>query len=157
MMLDTNPTKRMKADFFIELYAVVTDREVMKMDWFKRDAFTNQMLRKYHAKGIRSVTEFRKVKQLIANAVKTGHRKQINSRLKAYAETPKLDYTHLEIAKAAAEASAKKLIKSIGGLHGSLADLDVEQFYGREDLWAELEKLRETISALLLKAGKRIK
>jgi ParB family transcriptional regulator, chromosome partitioning protein len=157
MMLDVNPDKRIKADFFIELYVVVTDREVTKMDWFKRDRFTQQMLKKYAAGGIKSVTEFRKVKQLITSAVRSGHKKQISARLQKYADTPKLGWQTLEIAQAAADASAKKLLKSVTSIHESLHELDVEEYYGRDDLWDELERLRQTISSLLLKAGKRSK
>src|SRR5207248_5291031 len=41
MMLDPDPENRAKADFFIELYVVVTDRNVTKFDWFKRNRFTD--------------------------------------------------------------------------------------------------------------------
>src|SRR5579859_2588384 len=70
MMLDADPDKRVKADFFIELYAVRNDREVKKFTWFKKDQFTDDMLRKVEEKGIKAVTDFRIVKQYINNAVK---------------------------------------------------------------------------------------
>lgn len=59
MMLDADPDKREKADFFIELYPVRNDREVGKLPWFKKDKFTDDMLRKLAQKGIKSVTDFR--------------------------------------------------------------------------------------------------
>ena len=70
MMLDANPEKRVKADFFIELYAVRNDREVRKFPWFNKDQFTDDMLRKVEERGIKAVTDFRIVKQYINNAVK---------------------------------------------------------------------------------------
>src|ERR1017187_4140015 len=70
MMLDADPDKRIPADFFIELYAVRNDREVNKFAWFDRDTFTDDMLKKSKEKGIKSVTDFRIVKQYINNAVK---------------------------------------------------------------------------------------
>src|ERR1700680_4735151 len=45
-MLDADPDKRVKADFFIELYAVRNDREVKKFPWFHKDKFTDDMLKK---------------------------------------------------------------------------------------------------------------
>jgi hypothetical protein len=53
MMLDADPGKRVKADFFIELYAVRNDREVNKFSWFSKDRFTDDMLTKVEQKGIK--------------------------------------------------------------------------------------------------------
>ena len=75
-MLDADPNKRVKADFFIELYAVRNDREVRKFSWFNKDKFTDDMLRKFKQKGIKAVTDFRIVKQHINNAVKAKKRFQ---------------------------------------------------------------------------------
>ncbi len=47
MMLDPNPEKRVKADFFIELYPVIHDRDVVEFKWFSKTKFTRQMLSKY--------------------------------------------------------------------------------------------------------------
>ena len=58
MMLDSDPSKRHKADFFIELYAVRNDREVNKFHWFERNKFTDLMLKKQDVGGIKSVTDF---------------------------------------------------------------------------------------------------
>src|SRR2546426_882650 len=65
MMLDTDPEKRVKADFFIELYPVLHDRTVERMSWFRPDTFTAKMLRRYNEKKLTSVTDFRKIKQYI--------------------------------------------------------------------------------------------
>ena len=70
LMLHPNPEERQKADFFIELYPVRNDREVNKFSWFDKNEFTDAMLKKQEAKGLRSVTDFRTVKQYINNAVK---------------------------------------------------------------------------------------
>jgi ParB/RepB/Spo0J family partition protein len=87
MMLDADPDKRVKADFFIELYAVRNDREVKKFSWFKKDKFTDDMLRKFEEKGIKSVTDFRIVKQYINNAVKAKKTSTISKRLAACGRT----------------------------------------------------------------------
>src|SRR6266571_4461732 len=49
LMLDADPKQRVKADFFIELYAVRNDRVVKKFPWFNRDKFTDDMLKKVEA------------------------------------------------------------------------------------------------------------
>jgi ParB family chromosome partitioning protein len=36
MMLFADPTDRIKADFFIELYPILTDRFISKLEWYKR-------------------------------------------------------------------------------------------------------------------------
>src|SRR6266446_3735742 len=65
LMLDPDPEKRVKADFFIELYPVIHDRDVSKFDWFKEKRFIRQMLTKYNdeSKTIKAVTDFRLIKQ----------------------------------------------------------------------------------------------
>src|ERR1700687_4604963 len=89
-MLDADPNKQRKADFFIELYAVRNDREVKKFSWFNKDKFTDDMLRKVEEKGIKSVTDFRIVKQYINNAVKAKKTPAISKRLQEFAEQPSL-------------------------------------------------------------------
>src|SRR5437667_1912260 len=42
MMLVPDPERRVKADFFIELSAVLSDRNVRRMNWFRREKFTSQ-------------------------------------------------------------------------------------------------------------------
>src|SRR5882762_3226083 len=76
MMLDPDPNKRVKADFFIELYAVRNDRTVNAMQWFSKDRFTKRMLEKYREKksGLKAVTDFRLMKQFINNAGKVGRK-----------------------------------------------------------------------------------
>lgn len=88
MMLDPVPTNRIPADFFIELYSVRNDRTVTGFQWFKKDVFTDAMLRKRKAKGLKAVTDFRLVKQYVTNAVKAGKTGIISGRLREFAETP---------------------------------------------------------------------
>src|SRR6266446_6169178 len=87
LMLDQDPDARVKADFFIELYPVIHDRAVSKFEWFSRSRFTEQMLTKYGPdRAIRSVTDFRLVKQLINNARKTGKLRELGTKLRKFAE-----------------------------------------------------------------------
>src|SRR5207244_7329293 len=87
LMLHQDPDARVKADFFIELYPVIHDRAVTKFDWFSRPKFTKQMLAKYGPKkAIRSVTDFRLIKQHINNARKSHKLAELGQRLKTFAQ-----------------------------------------------------------------------
>src|SRR5580658_6282786 len=124
-MLDADPDKRVKADFFIELYAVRNDREVKKFPWFHKDKFTDDMLKKVEEKGIKSVTDFRIVKQHINNAVKARKVATISKRLQEFAEQPSLTPDHLNIESAKVNAEANKLLKATEALYAQINAIDV--------------------------------
>lgn len=157
MMLDPNPEQRTKADFFIELYPVRHDRNVRRFDWFRPVRFTDQMIDKWESKGLRSVTDFRIVKQHINNAVKANRIKTISSRLKDFAADPKATVDVLEVKAAESHALARTLTRDIGKLLDQLRDIDVEQMYGEKGMWDSMEKLMEQLKALLLQADRRLR
>src|SRR2546427_7491378 len=69
LMLDPVPERRVKADFFIELYPIRTNPFLNTMGWFKKDHFTQRMLDKYQSEsGLKAVTDFRIMKQYVNNA-----------------------------------------------------------------------------------------
>lgn len=155
-MLDPDPNRRLKADFFIELYPVIHDREVSKMDWFSRNTFTEQMLRKHGTdKSIKSVIDFRRIKQYINNAKKSNKTSQLSKRLKVFAEKEDIpiDYLHIESAQIA--QTARNLTSDVIKLTYEVKKLDVEKFYGEETLWRELTKLLHAIQIKLKKADRR--
>jgi len=154
-MLDADPDKRVKADFFIELYPVRNDREVVKLPWFKKDKFTDDMLRKVEQKGIKSLTDFRIVKQYINNAVKAKKISTISKRLQEFAESPTLTPDHLNIESAKVEAEARKLLKSVESLYAQISDIDIDQYYGEEEMWKSLESLAHLIREKLRAMGRR--
>lgn len=155
MMLDANPDKRIKADFFIELYPVRNDREVVKMPWFNKDKFTDAMLEKQESGGLRSVTEFREVKQYINNAVKANKTATISKRLKEYAADPEMTADHLNIESAEVAAEAKKLLRSVNTLYEWISDIDTDEYYGQEEMWHRLENLATLIRQKLRALGRR--
>jgi ParB/RepB/Spo0J family partition protein len=159
LMLDPDPTKRVKADFFIELYAVRNDRLVNKMDWFSKDRFTQRMLDKYRKRdgGLKSVTEFRVIKQHINNARKAGKVSVITKRLREFTEDDLLSLDHLMIQSADVNTSARKLLRSVQKIEQAIEGLDVEQYYGEEELWKTLERLLFLIRNKLRAAGRRTK
>ena len=158
LMLNPDPTQRIKSDFFIELYAIINDRTVVKFDWFSKNAFTQRMLEKHRDKaGIKSVTDFRVIKQHISNARRTDKIGTISKRLREFSEDDSLTIDHLEIKSAAVHETAKRMTRSIGALTTTLKEIEIEDYYGEEELWTGLEKLMRLIKATLLAAGRRVK
>jgi ParB family transcriptional regulator, chromosome partitioning protein len=157
MMLDPEPAKRTKADFFIELYPVLHDRNVRKFDWFKPAKFIEQMIEKVEAKGLRSVTDFRIVKQHINNAVKAKRSQAISKRLQEFAEKPEAKVDLLEVETAQALALARTVTKEVRRLNDLLEEIDVEQMYGEKEMWDLMEELMGRLRSLLLKADRRLR
>ena len=155
MMLDADPDKRVKADFFIELYAVRNDREVKKFAWFKKDKFTDDMLRKQEQKGIKSVTDFRTIKQHINNAVKAKKIAAISRRLQEFADQPSLTTDHLNIESAKVAAHTRACLRSVESLYAQVNVIDVDEYYGEEAMWSRLESLAQLIREKLRALGRR--
>jgi hypothetical protein len=145
-----------KADFFIELHPVRTDRHVNELPWFHKDQFTDAMLRKQAAKGLRAVTEFRIVKQHINNAIRVHRIAGMSRRLREFQDNPKLTPDHLAIPIADVSAGARKLAKAASTLHAQLEDIDVQQYFGEKKMWDELDKLAKTIREKLRTLGWRL-
>lgn len=154
-MLDADPEKRVKADFFIELYAVRNDRQVNKFSWFAKDKFTDDMLKKVEAKGIKAVTDFRIVKQHINNAIKVHKTAAMSKRLQEFAAQPSLTPDHLNIESAKVAAEAKKITKIVDNLYSQVNDIDVDEFYGEDAMWNRLQSLAQLIREKLRTLGRR--
>jgi hypothetical protein len=157
MMLHLDPTRRIRADFFIELYAVLHDRTVRAMPWFDRDWVTKRALEKYTAaKGIKSVTDFRKVKQQVRVAVEAKKVREISKKLREYFEKDELGIDHLEIPASSLRQNFVALEKRLTGVEDSLENLDVETVLGEEKFWRRIENLYLLLSKKLAQAGRRI-
>jgi ParB family chromosome partitioning protein len=157
MMLDSDPGKRIKADFFIELYSVIHDREVVKFEWFKEKTFIKQMLAKYldETKTIKSVTDFRLIKQHIANAKRVGEMREFSKRLHRFSKVIDCSIKTLEIEEASIHAEAKSISKKVVLLIDSIKALNVDQFYGEEALWESISQLILVLEKKLREANKR--
>jgi len=158
MMLDPNQDKRIKADFFIELYPVITDRDVKKMPWFQQTSFIDQMLSKYlvSPKTIKSVTDFRLIKQHITNARTADRLSQLSNKLQQFCEERETPISILEVSEAKVHTVAKKLVKTIGRIQTDIESLDVESYYGEKELWDALSELLRLLQKKLLQADRRI-
>src|SRR5437762_1537373 len=64
--LDPDPDRRVKSDFFIELYSLIHDSHVASFPWFSQNKFIREMLVKYQQepRTIKAVTDFRTGKQV---------------------------------------------------------------------------------------------
>ncbi len=157
MMLTANPEERWKADFFIEMYVIRNDRLVNNFDWFDRDEFTDAMIEKQKAKGLKAVTDFRIIKQHISNANKAGKLRQLSKRLEEFTKQPDLRVDHLEIEGVGVATQVRALTKDVGKLRQAIKDIDIDEFFAEEQLWEDLEKLAATIQAKLQELGRRSK
>ncbi|MEM7308376.1 MAG: ParB/RepB/Spo0J family partition protein [Planctomycetota bacterium] len=158
MMLRSKREDRVRADFFIELYPVRNDRFVNSLDWYNKDEFTDAMLAKHlDGEGLKSVTDFRKVKQHITNARKAGRsaERAISRRLREFTEETELAPDHLRISTAEAATSARNMAKTAEKLELQLRDVDVPTVVGETQFWKSLSALHKTISRLLKKADVR--
>jgi ParB family transcriptional regulator, chromosome partitioning protein len=155
MMLVADAKQRVKADFFIELYAVRNDRYVRKFDWFDKNKFTDAMLKKMQGPALKSVTDFRVVKEHINNAVKANRIGVLSKRLKEFTDDPSLGPDHLNIGSAATSASARKILKSAEALYKSVDAIVPADYYGEADLWDQLERLVGLIQKKLRQVDRR--
>ncbi|HEY5499003.1 MAG TPA: ParB/RepB/Spo0J family partition protein [Bacteroidales bacterium] len=156
-MLEPDPQNRIKADFFIELYPVLHDRFIIKQKWFKKNDFTDRMLDKYlNGDGaIKSVTDFRLVKQYINNAVKANKEIQLNEKLYEFVNNKTIPVEYLKISEADIATFERKFLTEINKIESLLIELNCENFYGEEPIWLSLEKLLKTIEKKLQEAGRR--
>jgi len=159
LMLDLDPQKRLKADFFIELYVVINDRLVKQMEWFSKNVFTKRMLEKYEnpRSDLKAVTNFRIMKQHINNARKANKVKTISRRLREYTEDDLVPMEHLAIQSASVAAGVRTLLRNIEKIEKALSGVDVERYYGEKQLWEALERLATLIRSKLKAADRRVK
>jgi hypothetical protein len=156
IMLDPDPEKRVKADFFIELYVVRNDRFVNSFPWYSKDAFTQAMLDRYRNRRLKAVTDFRLIKQHINNARNAKKGKEISQRLRAFARNEELPIDYLQIGAATVVAAVATVRRCVDTLAGQLESLDVDTCYGDEALWKALKSLLSLVRKKLREAGRRI-
>jgi len=159
MMLFKEPKDRIKADFFIELYPVLTDRLVKSADWYNRNHLIDRFLHKYENKlsGFRSITDFRKIKQYLTAARAAGREELILTRMKRFIDDDTKDISSLEIDAARIKRHADRLTRNISRILEELGEVDVQDYLGEEELWDELERLLVQTRKMLAAADRRPK
>lgn len=157
MMLLANPSDRIKADFFIELYPVLNDRSVKQADWYDHHAMIESFLRKYREglSGFKSITDFRKIKQHLTNARAADKVDDVLRQLHRLIEDDTVDISDLEIDAARIRREASILIRTLEKLEQNIDDMEADQFLGEEEMWIKLESLVRKISEKLVSADRR--
>jgi ParB family transcriptional regulator, chromosome partitioning protein len=158
MMLYADPEDRVKADFFIELYAILTDRVVNKAIWYDRDKLIQIFLFKYQNRisGFKAITDFRKIKQYISIARAANQEDEIIDRLDKFIKNDDMLISDLEIDTARVHKYASKIVRSITKLGEELEALNTDEFVGEEDFWLQLEALLNLLKSKLLQADRRM-
>lgn len=156
-MLFTEPTDRVKADFFIELYPIVTDKAVKKAENFSKTKTIDRMLEKYQTggSGIKAITDFRAIKQHLTAATKANQVRRVQKRFQEFLENDNLPIQHLEISSATVQRKAKALTRTASKLCDEINKIEAMDFYGEEDFWLELERLADVIQRKLKEADRR--
>jgi hypothetical protein len=156
MMLMADPRDRIKADFFIELYPILTDR-VLSRARLPRERVIDRMLFKYQNRksGMKSITDFRKIKQYVAIARGAGREDEIIDLFTRFVEDDAMRLEDLEIDVARVHKVAQTLARSAAKLRGLVDDIAVDEYIGEESLWLELEKLADTILKKAANADRR--
>lgn len=158
MMLAENPEQRIKADFFIELYPVITDRSLRSQQWFNKRQVIDRMLEKFQERksGFKSVTDFRKIKQSLTSARKTGHAQEAANRVRRFVTDDSFTLDQVTVPSAAQTKKVADLTKQIDQLSDGLKAIEVEDYVGEESIWTGLERLLELIKLKLKSAGRRL-
>lgn len=157
-MLYSEPRDRIKADFFIELYSILTDRLVTRQPWYKRDDIIDRFLHKFQDRtnDFKAVTDCRKIKQYISIARAAGNDEIIAEKLREYIYDDSLSITSLEIDTARIHREAQQLTKSVSEIAENIRALDVGEFLGEQELWTELERLLRVLQRKLDAADRRL-
>jgi ParB family transcriptional regulator, chromosome partitioning protein len=156
-MLFAKPEDRIKADFFIELYPIINDRTVKKSRKFKARQLTEVFIEKYESRssGIKSVTDFRRIKQSLTTARVSNHEAEALKRFEEYVSSETKDISHLEIDTAQIHREATQLTKAVHSLKIQISEIKTDSFSGEEELWKELEALLTVIRKVLQRADRR--
>lgn len=157
MMLFTDPTDRIKADFFIELYPVINDRLVKDADWYKRNYLIDRFLHKYQNRlsGFKAITDFRKIKQYLSIAKSANQEKAVLHRFKRMLDDDSVDFMTLEVDAARIHREATTLAKRVEDLQSILGELQVDSFIAEEELWLGFESLIRALRKKLSEADRR--
>ncbi|WP_194943599.1 ParB N-terminal domain-containing protein [Brevundimonas sp. SPF441] len=156
-MLHPDPGRRLQADLFIEMYPIVTDRSVVKADWFNRVDMIESFIRKHEEKlsGFKAVTDFRKIKAYLTAARKADREDDTLNRLRDLVYSDHVTIADLEVDEARIHSTADGLIRSIVRLRGDLMALDVDEFAAEDNLWREMEDFLLALKEKLLSAERR--
>lgn len=157
LMLYSDPEKRLKADLFIEMYPIITDRSITSTDWFERVPTIHALIRKYSEglSGFRAVTDFRKIKSYLTAARKADKIEELLKRLKLFFSSDAMTISDLEIDAARIHREADLLSRNLIRIAAQIGEIDPDEFIAEEGLWVALEELRTLIEHKLEEGERR--
>jgi len=154
-MLLAPPSKRLKADFFIELQRIRGPALAKKMSfWMKRgdEKSTDLMLQKYMDRVITAVTESRKLAEIYRASEKIGKIERFHTEMDDFLSNPKMKIEDIDVPGASFGKEYKEIKRSARRLRTQLARLDVEVISGDQKMIDVLEELQELIRSKLEEA-----
>lgn len=156
-MLDPEPSKRLSADLFIEMYPVINDRSVRSAVWYNKREMIDAFISKQTGKrsGFKSVTDFRKIKAYLTVARAADRELEILARLNDLVHDDTVTIADLEIEAARIHREAETLTRQLSRLRADVLAIDPDSFLAEEELWRELEEFLAALRTKLVEAERR--
>ena len=154
-MLLAPPSKRLKADFFIELQRIRRPALNEKMPfWIKRgdEKCIDIFLQKYLKGVITAVTESRKLAEIYRGSLKSDQIKKFYSEMERFLDNPEMEIQDIDVSGATFEKEYREIRKSARRLRTQLDRLDTEVISGDREMIGILESLLELIQSKLAEA-----
>ncbi|MCK4731579.1 MAG: ParB N-terminal domain-containing protein [Methanophagales archaeon] len=154
-MMLAPPSKRLKTDFFIELYRIRGPALRKKASlWIKKgdSKCINIMLDKYFRGTISAVTEFRDLAEVYRGSVNLGKSREFDKILDEFLSNKDMKIEAVVVAGASFEKETRGANKSVEALIGQLNELELEALASNEQLIVSLKKLHKLIQNKLEKA-----
>jgi hypothetical protein len=156
-MLDPEPDRRLKADLFIEMYPIVTDRSVRAAAWYDRSSMIDAFIRKHQEKksGFQSVTDFRKIKSYLTAARKTDQVESVVEKIGKFLSDDRILIEDLQVDEARIHGDAVAFVRKVDRIVAEIEEIDPDIFAAEEDVWTGLERLESIIREKLAEADRR--
>lgn len=156
-MLDPEPSRRLTADLFIEMYPIVNDRSVRNADWYDKREMIVAFIRKYtdHLSGFRAVTDFRKIKAYLTASRAAGTEVEVLTKLRSLVKDDSVLISDLEVEAAKVHREAEVLTRALARLNADVRAINPDLFVAEEDLWLQLEELVRVVRAKLAEGERR--
>lgn len=148
----TPPSKRLKSDFFIELDRIRKPALKEKFpSWIKYgdENCIDIILKKYLAKTIKAVTDFRKLAEIYRGSIKRGKIKRFYEALNEFLINENYGIDDIQIPGANFERETKETNRSALRLETQLKDLENEALASNNELVTTLKRLMELIQKRL--------
>lgn len=153
LSLNPDPSKRIRSNFWVELYPVLEKAPELIPDLYAnlgRDGITQRMVDKYRAGRIRSVIHFRRITEAIEIAEEEGDTDKVADRLREYILTPQFETRE---AFDGFIQEARRLNRVVGACDGFVSNLERAKvdyaIESKEEIVAKLMEVMNFVQKLL--------